>query len=116
MFFGSLPLVIVAFWVDAPPIVWSPRLFAAIGFNAIFCNALAWLLWLYALQRLAAGVASMTSMLAPLIGVMAAWIQLGEQPSSFEIVGMLLIGLALIIISLHAMKTQEAIEPAMGQD
>jgi drug/metabolite transporter (DMT)-like permease len=116
MLFGSLPLVVVAFWVDAPPIDWSPRLFAAIGFNAILCNALAWLLWLYALQRLAAGVASMTSMLAPLIGVLAAWIQLGEQPSTSEIVGMLLIGLALIVISLHAMKAHEEIEPAMGQD
>ena len=116
MFFGSVPLVVVAFWVDAPPIDWSPRLFAAIGFNAILCNALAWLLWLYALQRLAAGVASMTSMLAPLIGVLAAWIQLGEQPSTSEIVGMLLIGLALIVISLHAMKAHEEIEPAMGQD
>ena len=116
MFFGSLPLVVVAFWVDAPPIDWSPRLFAAIGFNAILCNALAWLLWLYALQRLAAGVASMTSMLAPLIGVLAAWVQLGEQPSTFEIAGMLLIGLALIVISLHAMKAHDEIEPAMGQD
>jgi len=116
MFFGSVPLVVVAFLVDAPPIDWSPRLFAAIGFNAILCNALAWLLWLYALQRLAAGVASMTSMLAPLIGVLAAWIQLGEQPSTSEIVGMLLIGLALIVISLHAMKAHEEIEPAMGQD
>ncbi len=116
MLFGSLPLVVVAFWVDAPPIDWSPRLFAAIGFNAILCNALAWLLWLYALQRLAAGVASMTSMLAPLIGVLAAWVQLGEQPSAFEIVGMLLIGLALVVISVHAMKAHEEIEPAMGQD
>ena len=116
MFFGSLPLVVVAFWVDAPPIDWSPRLFAAIGFNAILCNALAWLLWLYALQRLAAGVASMTSMLAPLIGVLAAWVQLGEQPSTFEIAGMLLIGLALIVISLHAMKAHDEIELAMGQD
>ena len=116
MFFGSLPLVVVAFIVDAPPIDWSPRLFAAIGFNAILCNALAWLLWLYALQRLAAGVASMTSMLAPLIGVLAAWVQLGEQPSRFEIVGMLLIGLALVVISVHAMKAHEEIEPAMGQD
>ena len=116
MLFGSLPLVVVAFWVDAPPIDWSPRLFAAIGFNAILCNALAWLLWLYALQRLAAGVASMTSMLAPLIGVLAAWVQLGEQPSVFEIVGMLLIGLALVVISVHAMKAHEEIEPAMGQD
>jgi len=116
MFFGSLPLVVVAFLVDAPPIDWSPRLFVAIGFNAILCNALAWLLWLYALQRLAAGVASMTSMLAPLIGVLAAWVQLGEQPSSAEILGMLLIGLALIVISMHAMKAHEAIEPSMGQD
>ena len=116
MFFGSIPLVVMAFLVEAPPIEWSPRLFAAIGFNAILCNALAWLLWLYALQRLAAGVASMTSMMAPLIGVLAAWIQLGEQPSTSEIEGMLLIGLALIVISLNAMKAHEEIEPAMGQD
>jgi drug/metabolite transporter (DMT)-like permease len=108
--------VALAFWVEAPPIEWTPRLFAAIGFNAIFCNALAWLLWLYALQRLAAGVASMTSMMAPLIGVLAAWIQLGEQPSTSEIVGMALIGVALIVISVHAMKAHEEIEPAMGQD
>ena len=116
MFFGSLPLVAVALIVDAPPIHWSPRLFAAIGFNAILCNALAWLLWLYALQRLAAGVASMTSMLAPLIGVLAAWVHLGEEPSVLEIVGMLLIGLALVLISFHAMKAHEEIEPAMGLD
>jgi drug/metabolite transporter (DMT)-like permease len=116
MFFGSLPLVALAFWVDAPPIEWTPRLFAAIGFNAILCNALAWLLWLYALQRLAAGVASMTSMMSPLIGVLAAWIQLGEEPSRSEIVGMALIGVALIMISVHAMKAHEEIEPAMGQD
>jgi drug/metabolite transporter (DMT)-like permease len=116
MFFGSLPLVALAFWVEAPPIEWTPRLFAAIGFNAILCNALAWLLWLYALQRLAAGVASMTSMMAPLIGVLAAWIQLGEEPSRSEIVGMALIGVALIMISVHAMKAHEEIEPAMGQD
>ena len=55
-------------------------------------------------------------MLAPLIGVLAAWVQLGEQPSAFEIIGMLLIGLALVVISVHAMKAHEEIEPAMGQD
>ena len=48
--------------------------------------------------------------------VLAAWVQLGEQPSTFEIAGMLLIGLALIVISLHAMKAHDEIEPAMGQD
>jgi len=54
--------------------------------------------------------------MAPLIGVLAAWIQLGEQPSTSEIVGMALIGVALIVISVHAMKAHEEIEPAMGQD
>ena len=116
MFFGSLPLVAVAFIVDAPAIHWTPRLFAAIGFNALLCNALAWLLWLYALQRLAAGVASMTSMLAPLIGVLAAWIQLAEQPSKNEIIGMLLIAVALLVISLHAIKAHDEVDPTMGQD
>jgi len=116
MFFGSLPLVAVALFVDAPPVHWTPRLFAAIGFNAVLCNALAWLLWLYALQRLAAGIASMTSMLAPLIGVLAAWLQLGEQPSIDEIVGMVCIAIALVVISLHAIRAHEEVDPAMGQD
>jgi drug/metabolite transporter (DMT)-like permease len=116
MFFGSLPLVLVALLVDAPPVHWTPRLFAAITFNAVFCNALAWLLWLYALQRLAAGIASMTSMLAPLIGVLAAWIQLGEQPSVYEMIGMVCIALALIVISLHAIKAHDQVDSAMGQD
>jgi drug/metabolite transporter (DMT)-like permease len=116
MLMGSLPLVFLAFFVEAPPIDWTPRLFAAITFNAVFCNALAWLLWLYALQRLAAGVASMTSMLAPLIGVLAAWVQLGEVPTVIELWGMALIALALLIISIHTIKTHNQIESAMGQD
>jgi drug/metabolite transporter (DMT)-like permease len=77
---------------------------------------LAWLLWLYALQRLAAGVASMTSMLAPLIGVIAAWLQLGEEPSIIELWGMALIAVALLIISIHTIRAHHQIEPAMGQD
>lgn len=116
MFFGSLPLVAVALFVDAPPVHWTPRLVTAIGFNAVLCNALAWLLWLYALQRLPAGIASMTSMLAPLIGVLAAWLQLGEQPSIYEIVGMVCIAIALVVISLHAIRAHEEVDPAMGQD
>ena len=88
----------------------------AVLFNAVLCNALAWLLWLYALQRLAAGIASMTSMLAPVVGVLAAWLQLGEQPERYETIGMLLIGVALVIISIRTMRKHEPVEPAMGQD
>lgn len=116
MFFGSLPLVAAAFLVPSSPIQWTVELIGAVLFNAVLCNALAWLLWLYALQKLEAGIASMTSMLTPVIGVLAAWWQLDEQPYLLEILGMILIGLSLLIISIRSMRRHEQVEPAMGQD
>ncbi|MCB5188680.1 DMT family transporter [Methylobacillus caricis] len=116
MLFGSLPLVVVAFLVPAPPIQWTANFIGAVLFNAVLCNALAWLLWLYALQHLPAGIASMTSLLAPVIGVLAAWWQLGENPSQGEVIGMLLIGVALLIISIQSMRSKAPVDPAMGQD
>lgn len=116
MLFGSLPIVAAAFLVPAPAISWTPYLIGAVIFNAVFCNALAWLLWLYALHRLAAGVASMVTLLAPVIGVLAAWIELGEQPSVGEMAGMLLIVVSLVIISLRGMRKHEQIDPAMAQE
>jgi len=116
MLFGSMPILIAAWMIPAPTIQWTPYFIGAVIYNAIFCNALAWLLWLYALQRLQAGVASMTSMLAPIVGVMAAWIQLNEVPNNMELCGMLLIGLALVLISYFSIKRHVPIDPAMAQD
>lgn len=116
MLFGSLPIVVAALIIPAPPIHWAAEFIADVFFNAVFCNALAWMLWLYALKRLPAGIASMTSMLAPVIGVLAAWWQLGEQPTPGEAVGMVLIGAALLVISIRSMRQRENIDPAMGQD
>jgi drug/metabolite transporter (DMT)-like permease len=116
MFFGSIPLVVVALLVPSAPIQWTPYFIGAVIFNAVFCNALAWLLWLYALQRLSAGVASMSSMLAPVIGVMAAWVQLHEVPNKTELIGMTLIAASLLIISLVSIRKHTPIDPAMAQD
>jgi drug/metabolite transporter (DMT)-like permease len=116
MFFGSIPLVVVALLVPSAPIQWTPYFIGAVIFNAVFCNALAWLLWLYALQRLSAGVASMSSMLAPVIGVMAAWVQLHEVPNKTELIGMTLIAASLLIISVVSIRKHTPIDPAMAQD
>ncbi|HEY9209878.1 MAG TPA: DMT family transporter [Methylotenera sp.] len=116
MFFGSIPLVIVALLVPSAPIQWTPYFIGAVIFNSVFCNALAWLLWLYALQRLSAGVASMSSMLAPVIGVLAAWVQLHEVPSATELIGMTLIAASLVIISMISIRKHTPIDPAMAQD
>jgi drug/metabolite transporter (DMT)-like permease len=116
MFFGSIPLVVVALLVPSAPIQWTPYFIGAVIFNSVFCNALAWLLWLYALQRLSAGVASMSSMLAPVIGVLAAWVQLHEVPSATELIGMTLIAASLVIISMISILKHTPIDPAMAQD
>lgn len=104
MLFGSVPIALAALLVPAPAIQWTPYFIGAVIFNSVFCNALAWLLWLYALQKLNAGVASMSSMLGPVIGVLAAWIQLNEIPNQMEMIGMLLVGLSLVIISYISMQ------------
>ncbi|MBY0577458.1 MAG: DMT family transporter [Burkholderiales bacterium] len=104
MLIGSLPLVLAAFVVPEKTIIWTHYLTGAILYNVIAANAIAWLLWLYALRNLSAGTAGMVSLLAPVIGVLASWLQLGEVPGKFEAVGMLLIGFALALIAFPAMK------------
>jgi len=113
---GSLPIIFIALTAPAPPIQWTNTFVLTIVYSIFLSGSLAWVLWLYALQRLPAGVASMTSMLAPVIGVISAWIQLGEQPGNVELAGMLFVALALVIISLVTMKKHAPVDPAMGQE
>jgi drug/metabolite transporter (DMT)-like permease len=105
MLFGAVPLVIVAFIIREGPVNWSVPFIAALVYNVIPGNAVAWFLWLYVLEKLPAGVAGMGSLAIPLVGVVSAWLQLGERPGPFEAVGMLLIGLALLIFSVYALQT-----------
>ena len=113
---GAIPIIMVALSLPAPPIIWSNTFILTIIYSIFLSGSLAWVLWTYALQRLPAGVASMASMLAPVIGVAAAWWQLGERPSSMELMGMLFIALALLIISTVTIKKHQAIDVAQGQE
>jgi drug/metabolite transporter (DMT)-like permease len=116
MFLGSIPMLLIAFLAPSPAIEWSGYFVFSVLFNVFLSGALAWLLWLYALQRLPAGVASMASMLAPVIGVIAAWVQLGEVPNQFELIGMVLIAFALVVISIITMLTKQTVEYTQGQE
>jgi drug/metabolite transporter (DMT)-like permease len=99
MLFGFVPLVPAALLAAEPPIEWSGYFIGALIFNAAGATAIAMLLWLYILQRLPATVSGLSSLLVPVIGVAAAWLQLGERPDLFEGVGMALI---LAALALHA--------------
>lgn len=116
MLLGSIPMVAIALIAPAAPIVWSGYFIFSVLFNVFLSGALAWLLWLYALQILPAGVASMASMLAPVIGVIAAWMQLNEVPDTLESIGMALIAFALVQISIITMRKRQPVDCAQGQE
>lgn len=116
MLFGAIPIVIAAFIISAPPIQWTPYFIGAVLYNSVLCNALAWLLWLYALQYLSAGVASMATLSGPVIAVLAAWVELNEVPSRTDAIGMTLIAASLVIISIISIRKHIPIDPAMGQE
>ena len=95
MLFGALALCVAAWLVPEKPIEPVPYFYAALG----------WFLWLFALQHLSAGVAGLSSLGVPVVGVLAGWLELGEVPGGLELAGMILIGvaLALAVVSLRSM-------------
>jgi drug/metabolite transporter (DMT)-like permease len=66
--------------------------------------AIATLLWLYILQRLPATISGLNALAVPIVGVLSAWVQLGERPNTAESVGMVAIlgGLALLTTARRA--------------
>ena len=107
MFFGSIPIVIVALMTHTTSIEWSGYFIGALIYNSVFGNAIAWLLWLYALRHLSAGIATMTTTVCPVIAVIASSIELHEVIKSFELFGMSFIGISLLMISYDRIKKHE---------
>lgn len=95
MLFGATALAVIAWLLPSRPIAPTPYFFAALAFSAVLATGIAWLLWLYVLQNLSAGMAGMSSLGIPLVGLLGGWIELGERPGPSEMTGMVLIALAL---------------------
>ncbi|HQK78374.1 MAG TPA: DMT family transporter, partial [Syntrophales bacterium] len=103
MLLGSLPLIIMAITIPGPPVQWTPYFIVGLSFSSVISQALALILWFYLLKALPAGMASMGTLATPIIGMIAAAIELGERPSLFEGIGMLLILAGLIILALQGL-------------
>ena len=107
MAFGGVALAVLALLAEPVRINWTPLFTGALFYNAIPGSALALLLWAYAVGRLPSGIAGMATLFSPLIGVLAAWIQLGERPGAWEGTGMAAIFLALALISWQQWRSHE---------
>jgi len=106
MVFGVIPLVAIALLVEERPIVWSGYFIGALIYNGIGGMAIATLLWAYILQSLPATISGLNALAVPIVGVIAAWLQLGERPSLAEGAGM-----ALILVGLALLTTQRPAQP-----
>ncbi len=111
MLFGAVALCAIAVAVPSRPIDWSDYLMGALAYNAVPATALAWMLWLYVVKSLPAGVAGLSSLGIPLVGVLAGALELGERPPLSELLGMGLILAALAVIGLRALFNRP---PASG--
>ncbi|HXE20287.1 DMT family transporter [Castellaniella sp. UC4442_H9] len=107
MVFGALALCLVALWIPERPVELAPYFFGALIYNAVLATAIAWFLWIFALQHLSAGVAGMAALGVPVVSVMSGWLQLGERPSHVDLLGMVLIAVALLALSLQSVGKKE---------
>jgi len=101
LLWGTIPLVILTLVFPAP-VLWNTTFVAAMAFMAVAGGALGWFLWMFILSRLPAGVAGIASLATPVVGVVAAAIQLHEIPSTGELIGMALIVVALVVNAVSA--------------
>jgi drug/metabolite transporter (DMT)-like permease len=101
MLFGVVPLAAVAVLTRTEATQWAVGFVASLTYTVVLGNAVAWLLWLYALRALSAGAAGLGTLAVPVLGVLAAWLQLGEVPDAAEAAGMALIVGALAILTAY---------------
>jgi drug/metabolite transporter (DMT)-like permease len=112
MFFGSLPLLVVAFLTPSRPIEWTNYFIVGTVYSSVISQAAALLLWFYILQKLPAGIASMGTLATPVIGIIAAAIELGERPTMIEAGGMTMILTGLSLLSLYTISLHWKVKPA----
>ena len=99
MIIGSALLGLGWIWLEPQAIRWTVSFGLALAYTAVLATGVAWVLFYYALRRMPAGMVGLGTLSTPVIGVLAAWLQLGERPAPQEAMGMALIGMALAMLA-----------------
>lgn len=108
---GCLPMIAVGMLLEAPdPAALSPAGWAAMAYMTAVPMAACYLCWFAALRRLPPAMASMGTLLTPLVGVVAAAVALGEP---LGVQQMLALALTLGGVSLAIRQRVES-EPTLG--
>ena len=97
---GAVPLVLLAVVVPDRSTVWSAPYIGILAFTSIVSTALCWWLWIYILDRAPAWEASLSVLGTPVVALLSSRLLLGEEFGVIEVLGMLMIGVGLCLLSL----------------
>jgi len=116
LLFGTVPLVLLALFVPAPAIDWSPFFIGSLLYNGILVCGIAFLLWTYIFDRLSAGIAGLGTLAVPVIGIAASRFLFGEEIGFWEGWGVALILAGLAVLSIMRLREPRPADPVPGPD
>jgi len=114
MLFGSVPLTLLALLVRGEAPDWSGSFVWSLAFTLVITTCVGSFLWLYVLRELPAGIAGLGTMGTPVVGVLSSWGQLGETPTTFEVVGMVVILAGLGILFGRGIRSVSPVAGSAG--
>lgn len=100
MLLGAIPLVLLALIVPERPTDWSVSYIGILAFMSVISTALCWWLWITILDRVPAWEASLSVLGTPVVAIISSRLMLAEEFRTGELMGILLIGSGLAILSL----------------
>jgi drug/metabolite transporter (DMT)-like permease len=111
MLFGGIALVAASLLVPEPPVQWTGSFAFALAYTILLSTATAWVLWLYVLDHLPAGIAGLSMLAIPVLAVLFSRWRYAEQPGGTEVAGMVLVGASLALLSWLALRPREGTRP-----
>lgn len=108
MIFGGIVLLIagttVENWTD---IVWNQTFISTLSVIAVFCTALAWLVFFLLVRSGEAGKIGSFNFLVPLIAIVISVLFLGETITAKMVMGLILIILGIVLVNLNMKSLQK---------
>jgi len=100
MMIGAVPLVALAVVVPEHPTDWTAAYIGILAFMSVISTAFCWWLWITLLDRVPAWEASLSVLGTPVVAIVSSRLMMGEEFKLSEIMGILLIGTGLALLSL----------------
>ncbi len=119
-----VPLLTVAFLVEGPEQIGAALAssvslqavpaWVGLAYTILFGTVVGSGIWVWLMRRHPAGVVAPFSMMVPVVGILAAWLVLGEVPTWLELAGGVLVVGGVIYASRRGVSSAQPASPVLG--